>query len=332
MKQLKRAFTLIELLVVIAIIAVLIALLLPAVQQAREAARRSQCKNNLKQLGLAIHNYHDNFNSIPPGWIGANTSIATPVPMGWGWNVMLFPQMDQAPLYGKFVFTAQPTNAGGLLSTSIPALRCPSDPGSQTFTDANYGANIARSNYLGVNGVLNINSYTQPMLAMTSTPGATAASGTNTGINGGGSFGESSFHNFRDFSDGLSNTILVGERSSTNAGSGSEGIGDATWVGPSLTAGSYSPLTQAMAIADCYYPPYNGVSVGGNTAVNPLCTSATGFGSYHTGGAQFLMGDGAVRFISNNIQSIQGWTVGSLNNGTYQKLAVINDGSPIGQF
>jgi hypothetical protein len=205
------------------------------------------------------------------------------------------------------------------------------------LTDPNYGANIARSNYLGVNGVMNISTQSVPMLAMTSTPGANAASGSFTGINGGGSFGESSFHNFRDFSDGLSNTILVGERSSTNMGAGGEAVGDALWIGPSITGGTYQPNTtttggQATAIGDCYYPPYNGVSIPGNTQMNLTCTSATGFGSYHTGGGQFLMGDGAVRFISTNIQSIQGWTVGSLNNGTYQKLAVINDGSPIGQF
>src|SRR4249920_1165294 len=85
-----RGFTLIELLVVIAIIAVLVALLLPAVQQAREAARRASCKSNLKQIGLALHNYHETANTMPPGWIGGNR---------WGWAVMILPQIDQAPLY-----------------------------------------------------------------------------------------------------------------------------------------------------------------------------------------------------------------------------------------
>src|SRR5581483_8700238 len=99
----KKGFTLIELLVVIAIIAILIALLLPAVQQAREAARRTQCKNNLKQLGLALHNYHDNFNTFPPG--GVNGTAATSNYQGWGWSIMLLPQIDQAPLYNQINFS-----------------------------------------------------------------------------------------------------------------------------------------------------------------------------------------------------------------------------------
>jgi len=90
-----RGFTLIELLVVIAIIAILIALLLPAVQQAREAARRTECKNNLKQIGLAIHNYHDSFNTIPPGWIGGT---------GYSWQIFLLPGVEQSNLYNALNF------------------------------------------------------------------------------------------------------------------------------------------------------------------------------------------------------------------------------------
>src|SRR3954463_8669310 len=98
-------FTLIELLVVIAIIAILIALLLPAVQQAREAARRTQCKNNLKQIGLALHNYHDVFGCIPPGYIDIGTpNSPTVYDGGWSWASMILPQIDQAPLFNSFDF------------------------------------------------------------------------------------------------------------------------------------------------------------------------------------------------------------------------------------
>jgi len=138
----RSGFTLIELLVVIAIIAVLVALLLPAVQQAREAARRSQCKNNLKQIGLALHNYHDvagcfpqaaiwtynAFNNIPGG--------TAPAPRNYSWIAMILPYIDQAPLYnqmnfqlplmGQIASTGQP-----ILSIDFPVLHCPSDPGFQ---------------------------------------------------------------------------------------------------------------------------------------------------------------------------------------------------------
>src|SRR5689334_22501621 len=103
----RRGFTLIELLVVIAIIAVLIALLLPAVQQAREAARRTQCKNHLKQLGLSLHNYHDTVNTLPPGYIDVTQSGAF---CGWGWMTMMLPHNDQAALYNRFTNSATMPN------------------------------------------------------------------------------------------------------------------------------------------------------------------------------------------------------------------------------
>src|SRR5579872_1827700 len=97
----RRGFTLIELLVVIAIIAVLVALLLPAVQQAREAARRTQCKNSLKQIGIALQNYHDSARTLPPGYISLIDTSGNDLGPGWGWAAMLLPQMDQSPLYDQ---------------------------------------------------------------------------------------------------------------------------------------------------------------------------------------------------------------------------------------
>src|SRR3954454_25192238 len=119
----RRGFTLIELLVVIAIIAILIALLLPAVQQAREAARRTQCKNNLKQIGLALHNYHDTCNSFPPGWI--NTWASNPPRSNfpgnsWGWNAMILPMMDQGNVYNQINWSVG--FAGGLDAAGVTAV------------------------------------------------------------------------------------------------------------------------------------------------------------------------------------------------------------------
>jgi len=287
MKQLRRAFTLIELLVVIAIIAVLIALLLPAVQQAREAARRSQCKNNLKQIGLAIHNYHDSFNTIPPGYIDIGGS-------GWGWTAMILPQLEQAPLYNRINFNASwVADATNPLSI-LPALRCPSDTGGNTVTGLSVVA--GRSNYPGVTGNSALGAYT-----------VTTASGSAVA----GSFGQNSKRNFRDFYDGLSNAVMVGERRSTNAQTSNPG-GDTIWAGISSDA---SAQGQAYALGDCAANNtlnWKSQLAGGNLS---------GYSSFHVGGGQFLMGDGAVRFISENI-----------NTSTYANLASINDGNVIGDF
>src|SRR5271166_430496 len=126
-----RGFTLIELLVVIAIIAVLIALLLPAVQSAREAARRMQCVNNLKQLGIALHNYHDALSIFPPGYIAASKFIdgETDTAPGWSWASMILPQLEQASLYSS-INVYLPIQAGANVTatqTIVGAYLCPSD-------------------------------------------------------------------------------------------------------------------------------------------------------------------------------------------------------------
>ena len=152
--RLKRGFTLIELLVVIAIIAILIALLLPAVQQAREAARRSTCRNNLKQIGLALHNYHDISKSFPPANV-AHLSRSTWFGDGWTWHARILPEMDQGPLYKK-VSSVMGTDSGTYKSakqklacttTQIPIFQCPSQPGG----DRTYGGMNGNqpSNYNG---------------------------------------------------------------------------------------------------------------------------------------------------------------------------------------
>ena len=297
MKQTRRAFTLIELLVVIAIIAVLIALLLPAVQQAREAARRSQCKNNMKQLGLALHNYHDTANTLPPGYIGTNL---------WGWNVMLLPGLDQAPLYNNLsvqfitplnaVVAATYPNIVTGLATNIPALRCPSDTGSNTVTAGSGTITVfGRSNYPGVYGAVVIP-------AGATAPAATVA----------GTFFVNSKRNFSAFTDGLSNTIIVGERRSVGTQGATTVGGEAIWAGP---------YVGATAIADNYTLVQTAALTLNTINTTDATYRLSNFSSLHVGGAHFLMGDGAVRFISENIFST-----------TYANLASVADNQVIGDF
>jgi len=196
----KRGFTLIELLVVIAIIAVLVALLLPAVQQAREAARRSSCKNNLKQIGLALHNYHDTHTALPPGYV-----VQIDFRSSWGWSSYLLPFLDQAPLYQQLDVGSQPlatalTNANllDLMQKPISGFRCPSDTSPEvnnehTLRDVNdVEQEVASSNYLGVHD----GDYWSNV----------------TGEQHQGTFFANTNRSFRDYTDGLSNTIVVGER------------------------------------------------------------------------------------------------------------------------
>jgi prepilin-type N-terminal cleavage/methylation domain-containing protein/prepilin-type processing-associated H-X9-DG protein len=305
-QQRTRGFTLIELLVVIAIIAILIALLLPAVQQAREAARRTQCKNNLKQIGLALHNYHDIVNRVPPAFIFPNF---------WGWSAMLLPQLDQAPLYNSLAATAGTSYPSGSpavgfsahmnsftppngLSTPLTVFRCPSDNGTSviSLTDAfgsgaepygrtNYPA-VGGSDDVGYGGIGPLNGVFPWLDAAGNGPASRA---------------------FRDVTDGLSNTFFVGERRSPGKVAGLEIGGDSVWAGVvdlgDDVQGSctpQAPLNYKAAITN---------------------TDSIAFSSQHVGGGQFLFGDGSVRFISENI-----------NISTYGNLACLNDGQVLGEF
>jgi len=302
-------FTLIELLVVIAIIAVLIALLLPAVQQAREAARRSQCKNNLKQIGLALHNYHDVFGTFPPGWVSRITStpfnnnrFAGP---NWGWSAMLLPSLDQAPLYNlqNFDLTAPlGTDTVHKTGSVLSVFRCPSDPGP--LRQQNNGAYFGGSNYLGVYG------YTRPSnQAVEEIP------------SGPGIFYINSRVGIRDITDGTSNTLIVGECSTNQYGMlntpANTGVGAGAWAG--LTQNKQFDL---VCRSTYFQNPMNASNPATSSNQNPY----DGFGSFHTGGAQFLLGDGSVRFISENISSATGITA------TYQRLGGRADGNPVGEF
>jgi prepilin-type N-terminal cleavage/methylation domain-containing protein len=187
----RAGFTLIELLVVIAIIAVLIALLLPAVQQAREAARRTQCMNNLKQLGLAMHNHHDTYNMFPSGWITSSASIPSP---GWSWQAKILPFIEQGTLFKTLnvdIATGIPAaTVGTPIMTSISGFRCPSDAGQQI--NANYGS-YPNTNYVCNREVIGPDASNLP---------------TNM--------------TFAKIIDGSTNTIMVGERDYTKNVGGSQ--------------------------------------------------------------------------------------------------------------
>jgi prepilin-type N-terminal cleavage/methylation domain-containing protein len=336
----KRGFTLIELLVVIAIIAVLIALLLPAVQQAREAARRSTCKNNLKQIGIGLHNYHETHKMYPPGYVWDAPSQAANEQ--WGWPAFLLPQIDQAPLFeqlGVNDFTLRQVLATGtgatgkapLLQTPLAVYRCPTDPGGNNganlvHQDRHFGGGVgtgegslgnflpAVSNYMGVAG-------------NRERTASQAAANTNGMDDTNGIFSWNSRVAERDVVDGLSNTFMVGERDAEtcrggtwigvrNAWSGTGARGH--WV---VLGGAHGASTVLNA------PPWNG---------NNLC--GEGFSSLHAGGAHFLLGDGSVRFISENIhfdstnRNAAGGSANSRNMGTYQRLMRRNEKQPVGDF
>ncbi len=338
----RRAFTLIELLVVIAIIAVLIALLLPAVQQAREAARRTQCKNNLKQFGLAMHNYHDVSNTFPlAGYFNANSTAqfcCPPARNGFEWqdlsaHVMLLPYIDQANIYNQFNFSAiqnsGPNDVPGV--NKIPAFRCPSDPGTPTVGPGlNYpvcmGAN-AQYNGCSIsdqNGVCNFQRRVR----------------------------------IGDISDGTSNTIVMSEFLISGPSAGKSNVICNT-ANPTAASGTYttwSGFTQAYVnawgdaglvnagtpanITQDRVGQYWHLGAGGYSAFNTLLTpnstyynvdpglfsnswstSMIAARSKHTGGVHVLLADGSVRFVGDSID----WT-------TWTNLGNRNDNQVLGDY
>lgn len=288
----KRGFTLIELLVVIAIIAILIALLLPAVQQAREAARRSQCRNNLKQIGLGMQNYHDNYKCFPVGQFSCC----------WGtWIVGTLPYIDQEPLFKKwYARNMYDLPAGGyrysdapnrpVVSTRIPALTCPSDrPNTPiaTITSHNYAVNHGNTH------------YTQ---------------GTYNGVTFGGApfIYQSRSASMSDLKDGTSSTLMVAE---VLQGTGSDLRGFSWWGDASNFTAHYPPNT---AIPDriytagyCVNSPIDNLPCAVSTATDPTRFSAR---SRHPGGVQVVFCDGAARFLTQNID-LQLWRALSTSRG-----------------
>ena len=299
-KSQQKGFTLIELLVVIAIIGVLIGLLLPAVQKVRGAAARLQCANNLKQIGLAMMNYESTYRTFPSGYLdnmttnppnSAATSNPDPI-IGWGWGTLILPYLEQESLYKSININSIAMNntyAGTIAfrKTVIKSFLCTSDDsGLNTFTISGTGGNfeLAKSSYAGVNG--------QAELADFDT-----AFGLGMFLRGRGV-------SIAEVTDGLSNTLFVGERSSKSAKQAVGTLpGVCTWVG-ALPGGDLDGETPALYILGWTGDP--------SSPAKPNMPEPDGsfhpesFTSRHSGGVNFLLGDGSVRFITDSISG-QTW-------------------------
>jgi prepilin-type N-terminal cleavage/methylation domain-containing protein len=311
-RQRKHGFTLIELLVVIAIIAILVALLLPAVQQAREAARRTSCKNNLKQLSLAMHNYHDVYNSMPLGMVHRIN-----------WRVSLLPYIEQANVFNQLDFNESFEGQAGNPNTDVlggltfTTMICPSnvvDP----LTNNAYGGNggqMQYANYLAIAG------------AVDTSFADNAPSGKCNSYYGwhcdNGPMMINDKVAFRDITDGLSNCLILGEQSGRDEGmwygdrrngyhGGWHGTGSTdrfadfiTGIGSGITPIQYPPNSTCDDFWACQIPYINSATLN----------------SEHTGGVQFALADGSVKFISDNISLV-----------TLKQLAMKSDGAVAGEF
>lgn len=300
----RPGFTLIELLVVIAIIAVLIALLLPAVQQAREAARRTQCKNNLKQLGLALHNYHDTNNIFPINYSDGNYSESG---FEHAWIFGVLPYIDQAPLYNT-VNSSQPMSFPVNLAAAqrvIQVLLCPSDSSSGSGSLPNR-ANLIPTNSYGVSAYKAVagNNWAWGTFPYTHPYGRNA--GNNNGLDAGNGWmcrtggGNGNVTRMRDIVDGTSTTLMVGEALPGRCQHSS------WWFFNHTTATCAVPLN--------YYQKNGAITIGD-------WPNNYSFASMHTGGGHFLMGDGTVRFISETIDI-----------NLYRNLATIDGNEVTGEF
>jgi prepilin-type N-terminal cleavage/methylation domain-containing protein/prepilin-type processing-associated H-X9-DG protein len=332
----RNGFTLIELLVVIAIIAILIALLLPAVQQAREAARRTQCRNNLKQLGLALHNYHDTHSIFPKGHTETANGAGSKDYRGFSPHAMILPFIDQGPLYNLINFNIVSDTGTNLAlnNTTIPAFLCPSD-----LQFARGSTTSAQTSGSGVNYAVS--------------GGSNLYYGANT-TDANGMFNRMAKVKMSDVTDGTSNVLLASEQLIPNS--------DATGkLAATIQNGSIGTMATTFALAgsldafattcvdtnptcDSFYRENSKWMTGGGgqtliTSMNPPnsrrpncisgcsgCWAGTGSGvwtarSRHTGGVHAVLADGSVRFVSENVDLL-----------TWQRLGARADGAPLGEF
>lgn len=341
-KKSRSGFTLIELLVVIAIIAVLISLLLPAVQSAREAARRAQCVNNLKQIGLAIHNYESSFSIFPPG------AMSTAPSQGWGawsnngvtWRVLILPQMEGNNNYNAFNFSLQEGQQGDSCLTvwvaTFPAFLCPSDgdhdngfrplnvangqypmfnpPSANKVPIVNYNMSFGDNYAIGNLANGGVNPWEtpcsgpiagQPQIGHPGFWGTTfdcAITATGAGrMRGFSDYRTMNTATIASVTDGLSNTILVGEALPA------EDANNEFWTATSAGSGTTLPINLSTK------NPTGGF--GTSDFTSRISYAARGFKSRHPGGANFLFADGSVKFLKASIGKATYAALGSRNGG-----------------
>lgn len=302
----RRGFTLIELLVVVAIIGILTGLLLPAVQKIREAANRMKCTNNLKQIGLAMHNYESRTGEFPPGFgsyvlpDGRNS----PAGAGWGWTAYLLDDLEQSNLRRQIDISKSIMDPShqAVRTQSLQVFLCPSDPGPRTipiyeFNSGSFSGNVltqaARSNYVAVFGTDEV-ADDPPALAD-------------------GVFYRNSAIRTADITDGLSNTYFVSERSTR--------LASITWLG--AIYGSGVPKNPLTGSPGTWVGEGAAVHVLGHASNEPghgpngVSGHVDDFSSYHPTGVNFLRGDGSVRIIND-----------SINPALYQALTTRAGGEP----
>lgn len=297
----RRGFTLVELLVVIAIIGILVALLLPAVQAAREAARRMSCSNNLKQFGIGMHNFHDTYKVLPAGavrrptvtvpWTDPQRRFSIPLTVNHGWVIFLLPFMEQAALYDQYRLNLDWKDAGNktVRETQLQVGQCPSAPRRNrmdSFPAAGFGTVVgACTDYGIVNGI-----------DTNATTGLFARGLIDTATNGNpdGMMRTNRCFNFGEIVDGLSNTMWIVEDGARP---------DRYRAGNKKVAGRFSGSMWADDANEFVVHGFDSAGITQSTGSCPMnCSNNNEIYSFHPGGAMVVLGDGSVRFLAQTVE------------------------------